>query len=333
MKIKIFEIEDWERVSFKALEKDHEVIFYHDPLDEKNVSAHGDAQIISTFIYSDLSDRILREFPDLKLIATRSTGFDHISEPFCRHNGIRVSNVPSYGSHTVAEHVFGLILLISHRLADAVERTRHGNFSLDGLQGFDLRGKRLGVLGTGEIGLRVIEIAKGFRMDVCAFDVKPEEKIAAEMGFSYVGMDELLSTSDIITLHVPANPHTHHLISDEAFSKMKDSVVLINTARGSVLDIKALVNAISRKKISAAGLDVLPEEPVIREESELLRSAFKEEHDMTTLLAGHILLRLKNVYITPHSAFNTAEAVGRIMETTMENILAFIADKPKNIVI
>jgi len=145
-------------------------------------------------------------------------------------------------------------------------------------------------------------------------------------------MEEVLANADIVTLHVPANPKTHHLISTEQFEQMQDGVILINTSRGAVLDVDALVAALAEGKVAAAGLDVLPEEPVMREEAELLRSVYHKEHNLETLLADHVLLRLRNVYITPHSAFNTREAVQRILETTVGNIEAFIQDEPQNIV-
>jgi D-lactate dehydrogenase len=232
----------------------------------------------------------------------------------------------------VAEHVFGLLLTLSHHLVEAIDRTRRGDFSLQGLTGFDLRGKTLAVIGTGDIGACVIQIARGFGMNIVAYDTNPQGELAAKYGFRYVSLDDLLSTADIISLHIPANKKTHHFISRKEFAKMKKGVILINTARGSVVDIQALVRAISEGIVGAAGLDVLPEEPVIREEAELLRSATREEYDKTALLAGHILLRLRNVVITPHSAFNTREAIQRILDTTMENIMAFTRGQPQNIV-
>jgi D-lactate dehydrogenase len=169
-------------------------------------------------------------------------------------------------------------------------------------------------------------------MNVLAFDVNPDEELARSEEFRYTDMDDLLETSDVVTLHVPATPKTHHLISRKEFEKMKDGVVLINTARGTIVDVQALVRALADGKVAAAGLDVLPEEPTIREEAELLRSVFREGYDLETLLADHILLRLRNVIITPHSAFNTCEAVGRILATTTDNITAFAQGAPQNIV-
>jgi len=333
MKIIVFEVEEWERRTFERLKTKHEIEFVNELLNMENVKQYADAEAVSPFIYSDLSADVLKNLRRLKLIATRSTGFDHIDLDYCKKNNITVCNVPVYGDNTVAEHVFGLLLAISHNLIAAVDRTRRGDFSQTGLQGFDLLGKTLGVIGTGSIGQCVIEIAKGFRMNVVASDVRQNEELASSLGFSYLTMDELLATSDIITLHVPSNEKTRNLISGEAFAKMKDGVVLINTARGDIVDVKALVKAIADGKVAAAGLDVLPEESVIREEAELLYSVYRKKCVLDTLLANHILLRLRNVIITPHSAFNTREAVERILNTTVENIISFINGEPKNIVV
>ena len=333
MKVAVFEAEDWEQESFHALSAEHEVRFSKKRLTGKIASDFEEAEIISPFIYSQLDENVLQHFSNLKLIATRSTGFDHIDTDFCKENRIAISNVPAYGDNTVAEHVFGLLLTISHNLVQAIDRTRRGDFSMQGLMGFDLLGKTLGVIGTGNIGLFVLEIAKGFQMDTIAYDVFPKEEAASKFGFRYVGMDELLSESDIISLHVPANKNTYHMISTKEFEKMKNNVVLINTSRGTVVDVLALTQALAEGKIAAAGLDVLPEEPGIREEAELLRSIFREKHDLETILANHILLRMRNVYITPHSAFNSREAVQRILDTTVENIESFAEGEPKNLVL
>lgn len=333
MKTVIFEAEEWEAPAFESLQDDHELIVTEKPLNAKNVEDFGDAEIISTFIYSSLGQNILRELPRLRFVATRSTGFDHIDADHCEQHQIKVSNVPEYGDNTVAEHVFGLLSLISHHLFDAIDRTRKGDFSQTGLRGFDLSGKVLGVVGTGKIGEYVIRIARGYQMEVLAFDVKPRHDLAESLGFTYTDLDTLLSKSDVVTLHVPGTRKTDGLISRDQFACMKHGTVLINTARGRVVDAKALMEALADGTVAAAGLDVLPEEPAIREEAELLRSAFRQQHDLETLLANHLLLRQRNVFITPHSAFNTKEAVQRILDTTVENISAFCRDEPQNIVI
>jgi len=332
MKVVVFEAEDRERGAFDRLRPAHEVVFVTDPLKPSNVKEHADADVVSTFIYSDLGLNIIEQLPRLKLIATRSTGYEHIDVEECGRRGIAVCNVPTYGANTVAEHIFALLLAISHRLPEAIERAQRGHFSPLGLQGFDLKGKVLGVVGTGSIGRHVIKIAKGFEMEVAAFDVRPDATLADMLGFRYVSFDELLARADIISLHVPSMPETHHLLNAEAFARMKTGVVVINTSRGDLIETGALIQALTSGKVAAAGLDVLPDEPMIREEAELIHSIFNKEHDLRNLVATHVLLRMRNVIITPHSAFNTREAVGRIVDTSAANIAAFLAGRPQNIV-
>lgn len=332
MKVVIFELEQWEREWFERIAEEHEVELLSEPLTPQNAFEHADAEAVSTFIYSKLSNEVIDELKSLRLIATRSTGFEHIPLEACRRRNITVCNVPTYGKNTVAEHVFGLLLVISHKLDQAIDRTRKGDFSPKGLQGFDLYGKTMGVIGTGDIGKETIRIARGFCMDVLAFDVKPDDETAKRLQFRYVAMGELLANSDVVSLHVPANEKTRHLISHEQFDNMKRGAVLINTSRGTVVDTKALVRALAEGKVSAAGLDVLSEEPVIREEAELLRSVYEREHNLDRLLADHVLVHLRNVIVTPHSAFNTREAVERILDTTLENLHAFIKGAPTNVV-
>jgi D-lactate dehydrogenase len=331
MKIVVFEAEERERSAFDPLRAKHNVVFVPEPL-KPGMEQHGDADIISTFIYSELGREVIDRFHDLQLIATRSTGFEHIDIARCQERNIAVCNVPVYGSNTVAEHVFALLLAISHRMPEAIARAQRGHFSPFGLQGFDLAGKVFGVVGTGGIGRHVCKIARGFDMNVIAFDVRPDEAFARETGFRYATLEELYTQSDILSLHVPSLPSTHNMLNDETIAAMKNGVVIINVSRGDLIETGALIKALASGKVAAAGLDVLPDEPMIREEAELIHSIFGNEHEMRTLVANHILLRMRNVIVTPHSAFNTREAVGRIVDTTVENITAYLADKPQNIV-
>lgn len=332
MKIAIFDIEPREAFEFDALKRGHDLTLSEHPLRADNAAHYADAEIVSTFIYSRLDRDVLARLPKLKLIATRSTGYDHIDMAWCTGHGVKVANVPTYGENTVAEHVFALLLTISHRLREAMERARSGRFSPEGLEGFDLQGKIIGVIGTGNIGRHVIRIARGFGMDVIAFDIRPDEALAADTGVRYADMDELLAASDVITLHVPALPQTEHLLDDAAFARMKQGAVVINTARGNIIDSRALIEALRSGKIAAAGLDVLPDEPLIREEAELISSIYENRHDIRELVADHILLTMPNVVITPHSAFNTREAIRRISTTTVANIVAFLDGRPINLV-
>lgn len=333
MNIVVFEAEPRETEAFDRLKPGHRVQRVAEPLRAADAERFGEAEIISTFIYSELDRTALERLPALKLIATRSAGHDHIDIAYCAEHGITVSNVPSYGENTVAEHVFALLLAISHRLLEGVERARGGHFSPEGLEGFDLAGKRLGVIGTGAIGRHVIRIAKGFGMEVLAHDKTDSPKLAEELGFRYAPLNELLAGCDVVTLHVPATPETHHLLSAEAFAAMKDGVVVINTARGALIDPRALIQALRSGRVAGAGLDVLPDEPLIREEAELICSTFGELHDLRDLVADHVLLRMPKVIVTPHSAFNTREAIGRILDTTIANIQAFVANHPQNTIV
>jgi D-lactate dehydrogenase len=332
MKVVVFEVEPREALAFEGLKAQNEVALVEGPLREANAAEFSDAEVVSTFIYSTLDRRALEKLPALKLIATRSTGFDHIDIAYCSGRGITVSNVPTYGESTVAEHVFALLLTISHRMREAIERARTGQFSPLGLQGFDLAGKTLGVVGTGSIGCNVIRIGRGFEMAAIACDINPDETLTRKLGFRYAPFEEVLRVADVLTLHVPATSKTHNLLSDLEFARMKDGVVLINTARGSLIDVRALIEALRRGKVAAAGLDVLPDEPMIREEAELICSVFSNQRDLRNLVADHILLKMDNVVVTPHSAFNTREAVGRIVDSTVENIRAYIAGQPRNII-
>jgi D-lactate dehydrogenase len=332
VKIVVFEAEPWEEELFEGACDGNEVVTTSESLSATVAENYRDAEVISPFIYSELDADTLSKLSGLRMIATRSTGYDHIDLDYCAEHGITVANVPEYGDNTVAEHVFALLLAIARKIPEAVDRTRKGDFTMQGLRGMDLRGKTMGVIGTGSIGRRVIEIAAGFGLKTLGYDVRPDDRLAESMGFSYVGMDELLRRSDIITLHVPANEKTRDLLADDEFSKMKDGVIVLNTSRGSVVNTQALLRALSEGKVGGAGLDVLDEEPTIREEAELLRSIFRKSHDLETLLADHVLMHMRNVIVTPHIGFDTHEAVRRITETTIENVNSFCRGEPRNVV-
>lgn len=333
MKIAVFETEQWEQEACLRLAPRHSISCTSAALTATTARDHVDAEILSPFVYSRLDATVLTHFPSLQLVATRSTGYDHIDMDYCRANSITVCNVPDYGDSTVAEHVFALILGVSRRIPECVERTRRGNFSPSGLRGFELRGKTLAVIGTGRIGRRVIEIANGFGMPVIAVDRQQDHTAAQRLGFHYAPLEEALACADIVTLHVPSSTETTHLISDREFGLMRPGAVLINTARGSVVNVAALVRALGEGKLKAAGLDVLPQEPILRDEAEIFRSATTvPEPELKAIIANHALLRFPNVFVTPHNAYNTTEAVGRIIGTTIENIEAFARGEPRNLV-
>lgn len=332
MKISVFEAEQWEHEACLGLRPAHEVTCAPGVLDEASAAAHADADVISAFVYSQLDARVLSRFARLKLIATRSTGYDHIDLGYCQSHGVTVCNVPGYGNSTVAEHVFALLLGLARKIADAAERTRRGRFDQAGLRGFELKGKTIAVIGAGRIGTRVIEIARGFSMEAVAVDARPDEAAARRLGFRYASLEAALGAADVVTLHVPSTPETQRLVSDREFALMKPGALLINTARGSVVDVEALVRALAAGRLAGAGLDVLPQEPQLRDEAEIFRADSESNVDLKALVANHVLLRFPNVLVTPHNAYNTTEAIGRIIETTLANIEAFARGTPQNLV-
>ena len=322
----------WEREFVqKKLAGKTKPVFFEGPAQDLVPELKG-ARVLSVFVNSRVTAKVIEQMPALKLIATRSTGFDHIDLQAAKEKGITICNVPVYGENTVAEHTFALILSLSRNLRKAYLRTVQNNFSLEGLMGFDLKGKTLGAAGTGHIGQHVIRIALGFGMKVIAFDVKPQTALAQTLGFEYVSFEELLKRSDILSLHVPYLPSTKHLINRNNIGLIKKGAVLVNTSRGGLIDTGALVEALDRKILSGAGLDVLEEEEYLLEEKRLMESPETEEHwrRLQTTLKNHVLLHRENVIYTPHMAFYSLEAVQRILQTTVENILAFELGRPLN---
>jgi len=302
-----------------------------DRLEPDTVAWAGDAEVVTVFINSRLSAESLAGLPRLRLVAARSTGFDHIDVEACRARGVGVANVPVYGENTVAEHTFALILALSRNLHRAYLRTVAGNYSLEGLRGFDLKGKRLGVIGAGSIGLHVVRMARGFDLDVVVSDVRPTRLLAEVLGFRYVELDELLATSDVISLNLPYSPAVHHLIDRERLATVKRGALLINTARGALVDTAALLWALDEGILGGAGLDVFEGEDVMEREEALLASPGAEEQ-LRAAMRVHLLERRENVVLTPHIAFNSHEAVRRILDTTLDNIRGFLRGEPLNMV-
>jgi len=333
MKIAFFEIHDWEKEYVEhALEgSGHELSFYLGKFQDVNLDELADTDAISVFIYSTVTKELLEKLPNLKLVATRSTGFDHIDLDACRERSITVCNVPTYGENTVAEHTFSLILNLSRNVHKSYLRTLQNDFRIEDLRGFDLKGKTLGVIGAGHIGLHVIKIAKGFGMHVLAYDPKPNQFIADILHFTYAPVDEICAQSDIITLHVPLLDQTRHLINHESIAKMKDGVIIINTSRGGVIDTEALYEGLKNGKIKGAGLDVIEDEKLVMEEAQL-HHVSPEKQNWKSLVENLEILRMPNVVFTPHNAFNSQEALERILDTTIGNLKAAAEGKVINAV-
>ncbi|MDQ5882674.1 MAG: D-lactate dehydrogenase [Patescibacteria group bacterium] len=334
-KIAFLETTNWEKDYLKKRpEFLSQIELFEEPLTLANVSQFKDYEVISCFINSQFTKDILEQLPNLKLLATRSTGFDHIDLATCQKKKILVAYVPAYGSHTVAEYTFGLLLCLVRKIYQAYHQVREtGSFSLEGLKGQELYGKTIGVIGTGRIGINVIKIARGFEMNILAYDKYPNEELAQQLDFEYVPFEKLLMSSDVITFHVPYNSETHHLLNREKIKLVKKGAVIINTSRGGVIETEALYQAIKSGQLAGAALDVLEEEGDIKEEQELLvKGGNLSSEKLKTVLLNHIFIDLDNVIVTPHNAFQTEEALENIVETTLDTIKSYLAGKPINIV-
>ncbi|MBB2170317.1 hydroxyacid dehydrogenase [Gluconacetobacter aggeris] len=334
MKIVLFSADEAETAkAVSALDPAFTIVRVAEPITAEIVDAYADADIVSGFAGSDFSAAILARLPRLRFIAIRATGFDSVDLAYCRARGIQVSNVPVYGDSTVAEHVFGLLLALSRWTVPCAEATRRGDFAYSPPRGFELRGKIFGAVGTGHIGRRAIEMAQGFGMPVIAYDAFPAPALRDAPNVRYAPLDDLLAQADIVSLHVPATPETDGMIGERQFAGMKRGAVLINTARGQVVDNAALLRALETGHLAAAGLDVLPDESLLRRPATLFApDASADPATLRDVLAARVLASLPNVIVTPHNAYNTAEAFQRIVQTTAANIRAFAQGNPVNLV-
>ena len=285
-------------------------------------------EILAVFVESPVTKAIINKLPKLKMIATMSTGFDHIDLTAAKTRHIPVCNVPSYGENTVAEHAMALMLGLTRKLFQSVKRVKEGVYDFHGLRGVDLKGKTLGVVGTGHIGAHLIKMAKGFDMNVLAYDPYPNRDLAKKLDFQYVTLDKLLANSDFISLHVPLFKNTYHLINQKNIKKIKKGAYLINTARGGLIDPEALVWALQKNQIAGAGLDVLEDENFIQNEEKIIGGC--TDCQLKTNLMNDIIIDHPNTIVTPHNAFNSTEALRRIVDTTVDNIKSFAKGEVKN---
>lgn len=323
MKITFFEVPENERVLLAAELTKHpelEAEFTSEKLTSANASRTPGADAVSVFIHSIVDKDVIDALPrGVKLIATRSTGFDHIDREYATSKGVSVANVPAYGSHTVAEFAFALILGLSRKIFEASFRIKSGQkYDESGLRGFDLYGKTMGVIGTGRIGQNAARIARGFGMNVVAYDVFPDAEAAGNIGFEYVPLDELLSRADVVSMHVPFNKDTKHMINRQNISKFKPGALFINTARGEVCESEALIEGLEKNILGGVGLDVVEGERSLKEGGDV--DAFTR------------LIRHPKAFVTPHMAYYTVEAQAEISRVTVENILAFANKAPKNVI-
>lgn len=329
-RIVFFETEDWEREIIDGTFPRAELV--SEKLTQENAKQYENAQIISSFIYSDLSKRVLEQLPNLECIATRSTGYDHIDLEHCKEHSITVCNVPEYGSNTVAEHTFALILNLTRKIYPSVNQAKQLNFDHKQIRGIDLYGKTIGIIGLGKIGINVLRIAHGLKMKALVYNRSQDADLQQRYGFEYVDLDTLLSQSDIVSLHLPLVPETKHMINQDNVKKMKKGSYIVNTARGGLIQTEALIQGLNEGILEGVALDVLEEEKELSEEAAILSPQFQQDADMKTLIMDHFLMNHPKVLITPHNAFNSIEALTRIEHTTIDNIKSFEQGNPTNIV-
>lgn len=324
MNITFFDVQEWEQDVLRAVFPDARLV--SEKLTSENAAMYAQSEIISCFIYSTIDEATLAHLPALKLIATRSTGFDHIDTVACQNRGIVVSNVPEYGSATVAEHTFALILSLTRKIYQSVNQAKTLNFEHDKIRGIDIEGKTLGIIGLGKIGQHVLRIARGFGMHVLVYNRTHDEKLISTWGIEYCDIPTLLSRSDIISIHLPLTPETTHLINKSNIGLIKKGAFLVNTARGGIIETEAIVLGLEQGILQGAALDVLEEEKELSEEAAILTSEYRTNVNMKNLVYDHILMNHPNVLITPHNAFNSQEALERITQTTIANIASYLKE-------
>ncbi|NTU46481.1 hydroxyacid dehydrogenase [Candidatus Roizmanbacteria bacterium] len=330
MNIYFFDVQDWEKELITTDYSDAKQV--GEAIRPENAQEFQDAEVISCFIYSTLNREALEKLPNLKLIATRSTGFDHIDLDYCKAHSIVISNVPEYGSNTVAEHAFALLLNLTRKIYQSVNQCKGLSFQHTELCGIDLEGRTMGIVGMGKIGQHAARIAHGFGMKVLAFNRSQDPQTAIDLNFQYVDLDTLIQNSDVVSLHLPYLAETKHIINQENIRKFKKGSYLINTARGGLVDTEAILIGLQEDILDGVGLDVLEEEKELGEEVSILTKTYQENIDFKTLVCNHFLINHPKVLITPHNAFNSKEALLRIETTTFGNIKNFLSSNPSNVV-
>ena len=326
--------------------------FFQDALQGRHVEfvrslteVPADAAAVSIFIGERVGQDFLHAHPALQLIATRSTGCDHIDLQACKSRGVVVTNVGNYGENSVAEHSFALMLALSRRLRDSENAIRTGHFIRERLRGADLRGSTLGVVGAGRIGLHVIRIGIGFGMRVLAYDEDPHPFYSELLDFTYCPFEQLLRDSDVISLHVPLLATTRHMINRETLAMCRPGVLLVNTARGGLIDTEAVIEALDSGQVGGLGLDVLEDERVFQggatsilgeQIAERVRAAHNPAPEtsperlaeFSRLVMHSRLLQRPEVVLTPHVAYNSNEAVERLNAVTVETLRNFLEGRP-----
>lgn len=322
-KIAFFGAKPYDIASFdKVNEKyNYDIRYYRGHLNPNNVVLTQDTDAVCIFVNDTADAAVIDAMVDngVKLLALRCAGFNNVDLKAAKGK-LPVVRVPAYSPYAVAEYSLALMLSLNRKIHRAYWRTRDGNFSLNGLMGFDMHGKTTGIIGTGKIARILIRLLKGFGMRILAYDLYPDMKFAGEEGISYVSLDELYCESDIISLHCPLTDQTKYMIDKDSIDKMKEGVMIINTGRGQLINTNDLIEGLKEKKIAAAGLDVYEEE-----------GEYFYEDKSDKIIDDDVLARLlsfNNVIVTSHQAFFTKEALHNIAETTLQNIEDFRCHRP-----
>ena len=304
--------EAWEAEHFRQQWAAHGLIIY--PAGTPAAAVDTRTQILSVFIHTPVRATDLARLPDLKLVAIRATGYDHVDIEYCRSHGIAVCNVPAYGERTVAEYAMGLLLAAARRVVPATQRLQHAwSGSVDGLRGVDLYGKTIGIVGTGRIGRNMGQMCTGFDMRLLAFDLTPDMLWAQAVGAEYTTLDDLYARADMLSFHAPLTPATTHMFNHDSLHRVKPGVILINTSRGGLIQNSALWAGLEHGIIGAAGLDVIEHEHLIG----------KEEPAAEIALMRQILAH-PAVIASAHNAYNSVEAIERIVSTTITSMQQFL---------
>ena len=314
IKIAFFDTKEYDKKLFDEYNKNYgyNITYFKSILNIETAPLTKGFDVVCIFVHDKIDEQTLKilENNGIKLIALRCAGFNNVD---LEHKGnIKVVRVPQYSPYAVAEHAVALLLNITRKLYKSYQRTRKYNFTLDGLMGFDIHGKTVGVIGTGKIGKVFIQIMKGFGTNVIAYDLFKDESASKEIGFEYVSLDELYEKSDIISLHCPLTPETENIINKQSINKMKDGVVLINCSRGKLVDTNSRIKEMETGKIGGVGLDVYEDEDefFLRD----MTNSYKRDKNLS------ILLSMPNLIITSHQAFFTKEALNKIASDTLQNI-------------
>lgn len=316
MKITVFSTKAYDKEYLNRANSSHELFFLDAPLNADTAILAKGYDGVCVFVNDDLDDKVLGKLSKLgvRLIALRCAGFNNVDIPAAKKHGIAVVRVPAYSPEAVAEHALALIMTLNRKTHKAYNRVREGNFSVERLMGFNLYKKTVGVIGVGKIGLAFCRIMKGLGCNVVAFDMYPSDEAKA-LGVEFQSLEEVLSASDIISLHCPLNDSTHHLINKERLSLMKDTAMLINTSRGGVIDTKAVIWALKKGKLAYLGIDAYEQEEAL----------FFYDHSEQIIQDDKILrlLTFPNVLITSHQGFFTHEAMEQIASVTIQNMTEF----------